>query len=399
MSDNPQLYLSKTELKAELERCLNCKTRPCMNACPVNCNPQEFISHAMRGNFREAIKTISRNNPMGQTCGLICPDKFCMRACTRRKIDSAVRIPCIQAALFRHYRTIQEQSQPAEYNGKNIAVIGSGPAGIAAASVLSSQGCKVCIFECDSQIGGALNLIPDSRLPHAVIEQDWKYVFHPQLMTLKLNTRIDNIRELFNRGFDGVIAAGGEPNCAELQIPGEKHCLSHLEYLRHPHKYKTTGRVAVIGGGNVAADCAFTARSSGAGHVEMFVRRRNEDMRISQSEYQELLSRGIVVTPLTSPSKVARGNSGLDFYVYKNLWKNNRLLPIPDSVHKLPGFDLIIKAVGSYADPKIDHERIIYAGDCKTGGSTIVEALASGRAAAETMLKLVSNEKAAANFD
>ena len=87
MSDTPKLYLNKAQLNAELNRCLNCKNQPCMTACPVNCNPHEFIRHALEGNFDQAVEAITRTNPMGQTCGLICPDKFCMAACTRQRID------------------------------------------------------------------------------------------------------------------------------------------------------------------------------------------------------------------------------------------------------------------------------------------------------------------------
>ena len=94
------LYLSKIQLKAELERCLNCPSKPCMSACPVNCSPQEFIAQAKSGYFEQAVETISRNNPMGQTCGLICPDKFCMKACTRSHIDFAVNIPKVQATIL-----------------------------------------------------------------------------------------------------------------------------------------------------------------------------------------------------------------------------------------------------------------------------------------------------------
>ena len=104
MTEKKSLYLSKIQMKAELERCLNCKTRPCMSACPVNCNPQEFINFAKQGNFSEAVETITRTNPMGQTCGLICPDKFCMKACTRSKIDFAVNIPKVQATILENNR-------------------------------------------------------------------------------------------------------------------------------------------------------------------------------------------------------------------------------------------------------------------------------------------------------
>ena len=79
MSEAKKTYLSKIQLKAELDRCLNCKNQPCMHACPVNCNPQEFINHAKQGAYGEAVKTITRTNPMGQTCGLICPDNSACR--------------------------------------------------------------------------------------------------------------------------------------------------------------------------------------------------------------------------------------------------------------------------------------------------------------------------------
>lgn len=390
------LYLSKIQLKAELDRCLNCKTMPCMNACPVNCNPQEFINHAKQGNYDAAVKTICRSNPMGQTCGLICPDKFCMRACTRSKIDFAVRIPKVQATILENYRTCPpEQTQP-RLNGLKIAVVGAGPAGIAAADILSKQGCQVVIFEKSPQIGGALNLIPDNRLPHHVIEKDWNHLPHRSLITLRLNTPAPDPQKLLRQDFDGVIMAGGEPNCRQLRIPGEELCLSYTDYLRNPDRYKTTGKVAVIGGGNVAADCAFTAKANGSAHVEMFVRRRLADMRISKQEYLELISREINVTPLSSPEKIESDDSLLTLFLHKNDWGDNKLTKIPDSTVRLPGFALVIKAVGSYADPQCDNERVVYAGDCKTGGSTIVEVLASGQTAAETLLASIKSGKSAA---
>ena len=168
MAEKKPLYLNKAQLKAELDRCLNCKTQPCMHACPVNCSPQEFINHAKEGDFDGAVKTILRNNPLGQTCGLICPDKFCMKACIRNRIDFAVNIPKVQATILENYRREKESFAHVIPNGVKVAVIGAGPAGLAASSVLAKSGCKVVLFEGRHQIGGALNLIPDERLPHEV---------------------------------------------------------------------------------------------------------------------------------------------------------------------------------------------------------------------------------------
>ncbi len=382
MTENKSLYLNKIQMKAELERCLNCKTQPCMNACPVNCNPQEFINFAKQGNFDDAVQTITRTNPMGQTCGLICPDKFCMKACTRSRIDFAVNIPKVQATILENYRKKKEETDNISHNGKNIAIIGAGPAGMAAASLLGKRGYTVTVFEAAEKIGGALNMIPDKRLPHEVIEKDWSFIANEKFITLNLNTKIDNPLRLLEEGFHGVIIATGEPHCVRLNIPGEDLCLSYMEYLHHPEKYQTSGKVAVIGGGNVAADCAFTAQISGAEQVEMFVRRRLPDMRISNLECLELLNRQVNIYPMSSPEKVERKNGLLSLHVHKNHFVGGKLTSLPDSSFELPGFSLIITAIGSRADEKIDNERIIYAGDCKNGGSTIVEAIASGQSAA-----------------
>ena len=221
----------------------------------------------------------------------------------------------------------------------------------------------------------------DARLPHDVIEKDWKFISNTPLIRLHLNARVGDVRPLLMQ-YDGVIIATGEPNTAQLNIEGEELCLSHMEYLHHPERYATSGRVAVIGGGNVAADCAFTAAQNGAEQVEMFVRRRLSDMKISKTEYLELLYHQINISPLCSPEKIEKHDDGLLLQTHRNRYDNGKTEPLPDSSVRLPGFALIIKAVGSYADDKIEDERIIYAGDCKTGGSTIVEAIASGRTAA-----------------
>lgn len=107
-----KLYLTRAQLISELGRCLGCKSKPCMNACPVNCNPQEFIAKAKANDFAGAVETITRNNPMGQTCGLICPDKFCMQACTRAGIDFPINIPRVQATILEKYRTAESAAHP-----------------------------------------------------------------------------------------------------------------------------------------------------------------------------------------------------------------------------------------------------------------------------------------------
>ncbi len=390
MQDKKNLYLTRPQLKAELDRCLSCKNQPCMKACPIGCNPQEFIRLAKEGNFDEAAQSILNRNPLGQTCGLVCPNKFCVKACTRAKIDFAINIPKVQATILENYRTPTADNSSIKASGKKAAIIGAGPTGLAAAAVLAAQGHKVCIFEEKDRIGGAVNLIPEFRLPKQVIEKDWNSIPNKDFITLNFNRKIDNPLLLTEEGFDGVIVATGEPNCTRLNIEGEDLCLPYTDYLSVPHKYKTSGRVAVIGGGNVAADCALTAAANGAEYVEMIVRRKVSDMRISKEEHLELLAENINISSLSSPEKVAKNGKILSLWMRKNYFKDGKLCALPNSTIELPGFDLVIKAVGRYADSLEQDERIIYAGDCKTGGSTVVEAAAAGKEAA---LLLIENFK------
>ena len=387
--NDKSLYLTKIKLKAELDRCLDCKTQPCMNACPVNCNPHEFIQFAKKQQWPEAVRTIMRTNPMGQTCGLICPDKFCMNACTRSHIDFPINIPRVQATILENYRN-HEVIQPIACTpmGKQIAVIGAGPAGLAAAAKLAQYGYSVEIFEASDRIGGALNMIPAERLPHEVIEKDWAFIHDTDRVSLHLARKISDPRALLE-SFDFVIIATGEPNCVSLRIPGEELSISYMDYLLDREKYRTDGVVAVIGGGNVAMDCALTAQRLGASSVEMFIRRRIADMRISRPEFVELIDHGINLNGMTSPEKITRTETGLSLHIHRNVYDGQKWHPLPNSTIALPYFSLIIRAIGSRAEEKLpDNPRIIYAGDCKTGGSTIVEAIASGRAAADLVLEM-----------
>lgn len=385
------LYLTRPQLLSELGRCLSCPQKPCMSACPVNCNPQEFIRHARNNEWPQAIDSITRNNPMGQTCGLICPDKFCIQACTRAHLDFPINIPRVQATILKQYRpkTPPQSPYPAA-NGQKIAVIGAGPAGIAATAQLNKWGYKVTLFEAMEQIGGALNLIPDSRLPHSVIEQDWDYLYDSNFIELKLNTTIDKPEALLVSGYSGVIIASGEPNCVNLGVSGEEFIIPYPQYLHHPEQYAVSGNVAVIGGGAVATDCAITAKAGGAASVEMFVRRRLADMRVTGEERQSLIENGIDITTMTGISAVEKSGENYTLTTYRNRFNNNKLEMMPQTEIKRPDFALVIKAIGSFAPHREDSDYIIYAGDCKHGGSTIVEALASGKDAARLLHQKLS---------
>ena len=384
-------YLTNSQFDAEVFKCLNCKSKPCMSACPVNCSPQEFIQHSKNKNYKEAINAICKNNPMGHTCGLICPDNFCMKACLRGKIDHPINIPLIQATLIHKYRKINLNNNLKKQNGKKIAIVGAGPAGMASAWFLIQQGYQIKIFEKSEKVGGALNLIPSYRLPYDVIEDDWNYIKSIGDGEIEFNSQINNPLELFDKGFSGVIMAIGEQNSIDLGIEGEEHIITYYDYLKNPSDYKNNSKVAVIGGGNVACDCALTAKKLGAIDVSMFIRRKIFDMKISKTEITELLNNQIDLVTTTRITKVEKNNKS-DIYTCTTQLTDNGYQDIKNSTIKRCGFDLIIKAIGSKSDKHIDHPKIIYAGDCKNGGSTIVEAVASGIDSAKMLHKKIMEE-------
>jgi len=377
-------YLSKSQLQEEVNRCLHCKASPCTHACPVKCSPKEFIAAAQKKDYASAIQTILRNNPLGHTCGLICPEHFCVKACIRAKIDSPLNIPLIQATLIRMFRQNTETTFQFNANGKKIAIVGAGPAGLAAAWQLLQLGYEIKIFEQSSAVGGALNLIPFERLPHEAIEDDWNYICKLGKADVAYNCKITNPSSLLDE-YEGVIMAVGEQNVVQLRIRGEEYIIPYTEYLRFPDRFVNKQKVVIVGGGNVAADCATTAYRLGAKEVMMLVRRQMSNLKIDQKELSNLIDKGINILPNTRLVEVGQTGDALDFKTCSTYINEGKCLDLPCSEVYRGQTDLIIKAVGSVADKPIENEKIIYAGDCKIGGSTVVEAIASGIDAAKIM--------------
>lgn len=392
-----KLYLTDAQLKAEMDRCLYCAEKPCMKACPSNCSPADFIMAAKQGgdkDYGRAAEMILKSNPLGQMCGLTCPDQFCMKACSRKGFDSPIKIPAVQAAILEKARKLNAIAVPEKVgsNGKNVAVVGAGPAGMAAVAVLARKGYSVTVFEGSDKVGGAAKLIPEARLPQAVIEKDWDFIKTFGDITLKMNHRVANPVDLLKDGYDGVIVAVGEPHTAKMGIPGEDLAVSFMDYLKEPEKYKTAGNVAVLGGGAVATDCAVTAKDTGAENVEMFVRRRVSDMRLTGEERSWLMDKSIDITSMTRVEKIEKTGDTYTLYTCKTRFNGTKLEDIPETTIKRPDFAHVIMAVGSKADPKTEAEKVIYAGDCNHGGSTIVEAVASGKNAANELHAAITGE-------
>ena len=229
--------------------------------------------------------------------------------------------------------------------------------------------------------------IPNYRLPKDRLQEDIDAILSTGIKVVhgkRIGT--DLAIEDLEKQYDAVLITIGANTDKKLGIEGEEYSLAYPEYLRHHKRYILEGNAAIIGGGSVAADCAVTAKQDGYENVEMFVRRRISDMRVTNNDRQELLEHNIDITTMTRVVKISKQENGLlTLHTVKTRFNNGHLEDIPNTEIPRPDFRLIIKALGSTVTPKQDSNKIIFAGDCKNGGSTIVEALASGLDAAKRL--------------
>lgn len=384
-----ELYLKPIQLNAELEKCLQCKTNPCTKACPALCSPRNFISYAKDGNWKNAAEDILKHNPLAEVCGLVCPDKFCVKACLRAKIDHAIKIPEVQAAIMKKARTLSDlQCETSPKNGKKIAIIGFGPSGMGAAAEALKYGYFVEIFEKDDEAGGALNLIPKDRLPKEALAADWKRLANHPHLKINFSIRITDYSKLLMQGFSAVIVCVGEQKIRKLDVEGEEFIVDYAEYLKYPSNYKSGGHVMIIGGGAAAVDCALTAVRQGATHTEMLVRRGISHMRITVAERHNLLQAHVDITTMTRLLKVEKNGELLRVHTIRTQFdEQGKLVDESEGTIVRDGVNIIISALGAQrGEDLIENPNIFYAGDFVNGGSTAVEAVASGKAAVRSFV-------------
>lgn len=378
-------------IEKKLNRCLGCKVMPCAKACPLGVSPHDFIAAAKTGNYKEAAVSITAKNPLPQTCGLVCPDLFCQKTCVRSRMDGAVEIPCLQAEMIKK-GGLPPLNLP-QPNGKKAAVIGGGPAGLGALHELIINGWLVDLYEKSNVLGGAARLIPEYRLPRSVLDAEISRLVDSGLVTVYLNTAITNYTSLEEK-YDGVILALGEPNLRTLGVNGEEHCVSYKDFLSKDRmSIPEFRRVAVCGGGEVALDCALTARRQNA-EVEMFVRRRREDMRVMARDQKELDEKGITVRALTSITEIKKAEGLCCLTTVNNeINEEGKAVHCKGTECELQGYDLVIQALGSYFPKETLPQGFIAAGDMTGSCGTVVQALASGRAAAIRLIATKKDEK------
>eukprot|EP01029_Cantina_marsupialis_P013619 TRINITY_DN3019_c0_g1_i2.p1 TRINITY_DN3019_c0_g1~~TRINITY_DN3019_c0_g1_i2.p1 ORF type:complete len:288 (+),score=106.05 TRINITY_DN3019_c0_g1_i2:55-864(+) len=255
------ILLTDAQLEAELSKCIQCANKPCLNACPVQCSPADFIMAArlnMPSDIQRAAAQIMAMNPLGTVCGAVCPEQHCRSACSRKDIDAPINIPAVQATLVEKARELgvmPEFKCPVPSTGKSVAIIGAGPAGLATASILASRGHEVTVFEARSVAGGDINSIPDHRLPKDIVQKDIDFVKTLGNVKIIMDTKKDNPEALLAEGFDAVCVACGLSIDRSMKMEGADLAINARKFLNNKDM-KFAGHVAIIGGGPVSVDCA-----------------------------------------------------------------------------------------------------------------------------------------------
>ena len=278
----------------EAKRCLNCKNRPCVNGCPVNIAIPDFISRIKERDFEGAYRIISEYSSLPAVCGRVCPqEEQCEKHCTLGVKFEPVAIGRLERFVADYHNANEtEPPKKPESNGHKVAVIGSGPSGLTCAGDLAKRGYKVTVFEALHTAGGVLVYgIPEFRLPKAIVAKEVETLkaLGVDVQTNVVIGKTLTIDELFKMGYEAVYIGSGAGLPNFMGIPGESYqgVYSANEFLTRSNLMKAYladpetpimkgGRVAVVGGGNVAMDAARTALRLGAEKVYIVYRRSME---------------------------------------------------------------------------------------------------------------------------
>ncbi|HNY92716.1 MAG TPA: FAD-dependent oxidoreductase [bacterium] len=284
-------------------------------------------------------------------------------------------------------------------NGKQVAVVGAGPAGLAAAAYLARLGYAVTVFDQESQPGGTCNWIPEHRLPRDVVQSDIEWLLSLGLIELKLGTKVSHVPALLSQGYQGVVVATGLMKPFVMGIPGEEQALAGLTYLKNPGAHPLSGKVAVIGGGATAVDCAVTAKLQGASAVELICLERWDEMPLTTAEREELQQHGIELLGRTRLTAIRGTGQNLGLELEKVTLAPGAKFSVPGlrKVEKTASqrwdFNHVIVAIGARSElAKVESAQIVWAGDAHTGPATVVQASASGKNAAQELHASLSGE-------
>ena len=418
----------------EAGRCLQCKNPKCVGSCPVNINIPKFITEVALGDFEKAYETISKDTLFPSICGRVCPqENQCEGDCIRAIKGESVAIGRLERFVGDYIRDNNlKLSKDIETNGRKIAVIGSGPAGLACASELAQMGYEVTIFEALHKEGGVLTYgIPEFRLPKEIVKAEIQSV-KDLGVHIERNVIVGNsvtVDELIEEGYEAVFIGSGAGLPKFMNIPGEnfKGVYSANEFLTRVNLMKayekegntpihTGDKVAVVGGGNVAMDAARTALRLGASEVYIVYRRGEAELPARLEEIHHAKEEGVIFKLLTNPTEII----GDDTHWVQGLRCVEMELGEPDnSGRRKPqvkansefvlDMDCVIMAIGQSPNPLIKNstenlktqswggiiveeqtmatskENVYAGGDVVSGAATVILAMGAGKTAAKAI--------------
>ncbi|MGQ9546474.1 MAG: FAD-dependent oxidoreductase [Dehalococcoidia bacterium] len=283
---------------------------PCRVACPAGVNAQGYIALISQGKFKEALEVLRRTMPFAGVCGRVCVHP-CESECERGKVDQPVAIRALKRFMADYeLRVGRERQTPGEKTKEQkVAIVGSGPAGLACAHDLVKQGYPVTVFESAPEAGGLLRYgIPEYRLPKAILNNEISYI-QELGVEIKTNTPVNDLGKIFDEGYKAIFLATGAWVSQKMGIPGEDtpgvvHALDFLRQVNAGVEVSLGNKVAIIGGGNAAVDAARVARRLGVGEITVVYRRSRAEMPAIPSEIEEMEREGIKIQFLAAPVKV-----------------------------------------------------------------------------------------------
>jgi len=397
---------------------------PCRVACPAGVNAQGYIALISEGKFREALEVVRRTMPLAGVCGRVCTHP-CELDCERSKVEEPMSIRALKRFIADYELKVgRERVAPVERTKEDkVAIVGSGPSGLACAYDLVRKGYPVTVFEAMPMAGGLLRFgIPEHRLPKKVLNNEIDYVKELGV-EIKTNVPVKDLSQLFEQGYKSIFLGTGAGVSQKMGIPGEDtmgviHALDFLKQVNSGAKVSLGDRVAVVGGGNAAIDSARVALRVGAKEVTIVYRRSRAEMPAAATEVQEAEQEGVKLHILATPVRVLSQDGRLAGIgcIRMELGEpdasgRRRPIPVKGSEFTLD-VDNVIMAVGQAIDkgglPKeleyiswgtlavdpvtleTNISGVFAGGDVVAGPADVIAAVAAGKEAAESIDRYLS---------